>query len=523
MKRAERYEVLETIQEGMVAMTYKAKDRVLDRNVLLKVLHPRLTADTDLVQRFRREALLQARLKHPGIVTVYDFGTDDDFYIASEFIEGRTLDALLAEKGHLTLAELTPIVLAVARALAYAHGQDVIHRDLKPANIMISDTGEVKLTDFGLACARDFGELTQEGCVIGTPSYMSPEQARGQRVDAATDIFALGIVIYQSLSRLNPFAASNYADALSLVLNHQPRPLAELVGGLPAGLSDLVTRMLAKDATTRPHTADELVRLLNASDGQRQASSIRRRTPSRSGVWLAACGLLIAAVAVSLVVAHSRHAGDRSTGEGTSLVADTSYGRIAGSRDSSGPVTETRILDSSTTRRLSGQPPVSGMPSTELGTTDVGIATPNSQLSPPAECRLRITVTPWADVAIDGKSLGATPLSTEPVLPQGRHVVTLLNPYYPEVSRTLLMDQPSCTLAVNLDREVANVDISVTPWAVVAIDGRIVDTTPMDHPIRVSLGSHDVTLTHPELGIKHEVIRTDSARAYRFSYDMAAR
>jgi len=119
--------------------------------------------------------------------------------------------------------------------------------------------------------------------------------------------------------------------------------------------------------------------------------------------------------------------------------------------------------------------------------------------------------------------LGATPLATEPAVTPGRHFVTLRNPYYPEINRTVVLDKPACTLAFNLDREVARVEIRVTPWAVVAIDGRVVDTTPMDHPIPVSLGSHEITLTHPELGVRTEPIRTDSARLYQFTFDLARR
>jgi hypothetical protein len=130
---------------------------------------------------------------------------------------------------------------------------------------------------------------------------------------------------------------------------------------------------------------------------------------------------------------------------------------------------------------------------------------------------------PWAEVLLDGRSLGATPLSSEPVVTPGRHLVTLRNPYYPEVTRTVTLEQPTCTLAFNLDREVAQVYIGVTPWAVVAIDGRVVDTTPMDRPIPVALGSHMITLTHPELGVRRDSIRTDSPRVYRVSYDMGSR
>jgi serine/threonine protein kinase len=501
MNRTDRYQVLETIQEGMVAVTYKASDRVLDRPVLLKVLHPRLAADSDLVQRFRREALLQARLKHPGIVTVYDFGTEDDFYIASEFIEGRTLERLLGEKGRLTPAELTPIVLAVARALAYAHGQGVVHRDLKPANIMISNSGEVKLTDFGLACARDFGDLTQEGCVIGTPSYMSPEQARGLKVDAATDIFALGIVIYQALSGTNPFAAATYADALSLVLNREPAPLSSVAAGTPRGLSEFVGRMLVKDPATRPHSTDELLRLLTAVAPAAGTAS-RRRRPLPAALLAA---VLIVAFAVALFLMRARQ----------------SNPTVQGLRESKNPAAETGP-DSGTQASGHAQVPAADTEqhaSLPIGSTGIQQSSIPGPL-PLRECRLRITVTPWADVAIDGRSLGATPLAAEPAVAPGRHVITLRNPYYPEVNRTVVLSQPACTLAFNLDREVAELDIRVTPWAVVAIDGRIVDTTPMEKPIAVSLGSHQITLTHPELGTRSESIRTDSARSYRVAYSM---
>jgi serine/threonine-protein kinase len=507
MNRTERYEVLETIQVGTVAVTYKAHDRVLDRRVLLKVLLPRLAADSDLVQRFRREALLQARLKHPGIVTVYDSGTGDDFYIASEFVEGRTLEKLLAEKGRLTPTELAPIVTAVAQALDYAHQHGVIHRDLKPANIMIAGSGEVKLADFGLACARDLGGLTQEGAVIGTPSYMSPEQARGQKVDSRTDILALGIVVYQALSGTNPFAGATYADALSLILNHEPQPLSELVGGLPAGLSELVGRMLAKDPAARPDSTDELVRLLSAEGLQPTADSRPRtahgRRHRRYGLWLAACGLLIAVVA-GVVLARARHV----NGAAVPAAADTAPPRV-----------DSVAMQPAAPMEEMGQ----GIKESRNEGSGTGIVVPSNPGILPSECRLRITVVPWAEVLLDGRSLGATPLSSEPVVTPGRHVVTLRNPYYPEVTRTVTLEQPTCTLAFNLDREVAQVYISVTPWAVVAIDGRVVDTTPMDRPIPVALGSHMITLTHPELGVRRDSIRTDSPRVYRVSYDMGSR
>jgi hypothetical protein len=329
---------------------------------------------------------------------------------------------------------------------------------------------------------------------------MSPEQARGQKVDLRTDIFALGIVVYQALTGTNPFAGATYADALSLILNQEPRPLEELASGLPAGLSELMGRMLAKNPAARPGSTDELMRLLAAPERPVRTAA-RGRHAALAALLVT---MLVAAVVVSLVLTRARHAGGRATGfrDTMSPVADTSKGRIPAFKDSGNPVLGTRILESSNPR-----PPSQDS------------STPGPVL-PPTECRLRITVAPWAEVILDGRSLGATPLAAEPVVAPGRHVITLRNPYYPEVSRTVELAQPTCTLAFNLDREVAEIDIRVTPWAIVAIDGRVVDTTPMDRPIPVALGSHMITLTHPELGTRHEFIRTDSARVYRVAYSM---
>ena len=483
MTREERYEILETIQDGMYATSYRARDKVLDRMVLLKVLHMRQACDVDLVQRFRREAMLQARLKHPGIVTVYDFGAGDDFYIASEFIEGGTLEQRLKERGQLSLDELRPILRQVIRALGYAHEQGVVHRDLKPANILIAASGEAKLTDFGLAYARDYSPLTTEGCVVGTPAYMSPEQSRGRRTDARTDVFSLGVVIYEALSGANPFQSDSYADSLNLILNREPVPLVRALPDLPAEVSRLVEQMMVKEPEQRLPSLRMVNRVLES--GLEPVTVSRRRWPA------AALPVAVGALALLTLVlfpflrratdAEVTQKGRRKDAE----IASREHGDSAASASAA-------ILQS-----------------------------PSPAVSPgPKLTRLKVTVSPWAEVFIDGRSFGVTPLGERLELTQGTHELMLKNPNYPILTRKLVLDDTAALLNRDLEHEFAQADIRVQPWALVTIDGQFIDTTPMKRPVALTLGPHKIALNHPELGTRIENVHTDSARLYRFTFNL---
>jgi serine/threonine-protein kinase len=496
MNRAERYEVLETIQEGVYATCYRARDRVLDRSVLLKVMHPRMAAEVELVRRFRREAKLQARLKHPHIVTIYDFGDDRDFYIASEFIEGQTLEALLRERGRLSPAELLPILRPVVDVLRYAHDHGVIHRDLKPANIMLPVGGGAKLTDFGLAWARDFGPLTQVGCVIGTPAYMSPEQARGRPTDSRTDVFSLGVVMYEALSGTNPFYADNHADALSRVLNLEPKPLDRLVPSLPEGIVQVTSRMLAKDRGDRPADLREVVRAF--------APSVRDDPVpnNRSGlaVRVAVAAALVVAVGVTLLLSVGWNRGPQVS-DGVPAVA-------AVFEDDALPATDSVPLPQ----------PVS----TAEVSLPVLLLPPRSDeaAGPEVSARLRLTVTPWAEVYIDGRPIGVTPLTDAIQLESGRHRITLKNPYFPDLTREVTVREGTENLVFDLNNEFAMVDIRVTPWAVLVVDGEVIDTTPIGHPIPMLPGKHTIELLHPDLGVRTETVTLDTAGSYRLTFSM---
>lgn len=262
----DRYEIHRHIARGGMAQVYLARDRSLDRPVAVKELVPEFAADPSFVERFRREAQSAAKLTHPNIVAVYDWGTQDGtYFIVMEYVDGPSLSQVIRADGALHPRRAAEIASEVAAALGFAHSQGVVHRDIKPGNVLLTATGQAKVADFGIARAMSSAdeELTQTGSVMGTATYFSPEQAQGLAVDARADLYSLGVVLYEMVTGRPPFSGdSPLAIAYKHVQDPPPRP-STLAPDVPAGLEAIIMKLLQKQPDNRYASAQDLRSDLN--------------------------------------------------------------------------------------------------------------------------------------------------------------------------------------------------------------------------------------------------------------------
>jgi beta-lactam-binding protein with PASTA domain/tRNA A-37 threonylcarbamoyl transferase component Bud32 len=266
-----RYELTHLIARGGMAQVYRAMDRQLERPVALKVLFPELSVDRTFVERFRREAQAAANLSHPNIVPVFDWGEDDgSYFIVMEYVEGRPLSAVLRDPQRMPPRQIATIGAGVAAALAFAHRHGVVHRDVKPGNILITPDGDVKVTDFGIARAMNTEEsLTQTGAVMGTAAYFSPEQAEGKGVDSRSDIYSLGVVLYEMAVGRPPFTGDSPVAVASKHVRDMPVLPREANPTVPPALEAVIMKAMAKNPDDRYGSAEELrADLLRFADGR---------------------------------------------------------------------------------------------------------------------------------------------------------------------------------------------------------------------------------------------------------------
>ena len=255
----DRYQIIKTLGEGGMANVYLAHDNILDRNVAVKVLRGDLANDEKFVRRFQREALSASSLSHPNIVEMYDVGEDDgQYYIVMEYVDGKTLKQVLKQRGHLSITEVVDIMLQLTDGLAHAHDAYIIHRDIKPQNIMILSNGMIKITDFGVATALNSTQLTQTNSVMGTVHYLPPEQANGKGSTVRSDIYSMGIMMYELLTGLVPYKGES---AVEIALKHLREPLPsvrKVDPTIPQSIENVIIRATAKNPKNRYTDAREM-------------------------------------------------------------------------------------------------------------------------------------------------------------------------------------------------------------------------------------------------------------------------
>src|SRR5262245_28605892 len=314
---ANRYELRTEIGRGGMADVYLALDRLLNRRVAVKVLSPAYAADPNFVERFRREARAAASLNHPNIVAVYDWGREEDTsFIVMEYVNGQTLRGVLRKYGKLPPMEAARIAADIADALEFAHRNGVVHRDVKPGNVLITPEGGVKVTDFGIARAESSDTLTKTGAVLGTATYFSPEQAQGLDLDGRSDVYSLGVVLYEMVTGVAPFTAESPVSVAYKHVREQPVAPSKVARDVPGAIDRIVLTSMSKDVALRYQSAAQL-----------RADLLRfeRGRPLRGGVPVVQPVPVVPTPSTASAVAAETAAGfsdGNGTGNGTATLAD---------------------------------------------------------------------------------------------------------------------------------------------------------------------------------------------------------
>src|SRR5689334_15405308 len=279
---ADRYELEELVGTGGMSSVFRAHDRLLDRKVALKILHQHYSRDDDYVERFKHEARSVAALSHPNIVTVIDRAEHEDRqFIVFEYVEGENLKRLIERRGPAPVATALELAMQIARGLSFAHQQGLIHRDVKPQNVLLNGDGRAKVTDFGIARSLDVQHgMTQTGTVLGTSDYIAPEQAQGQRVDEHTDVYSLGVVLYELLTSEVPFPGENFVAVAMRHINEQPPSVRDKRPDVSPRLDDAVRRAMAKRPQDRFPTMDAFCAELEACLAELQAAGTQLARPA---------------------------------------------------------------------------------------------------------------------------------------------------------------------------------------------------------------------------------------------------
>ena len=300
------YEIIDEIGRGGMAVVYRAYQRSLNRHVAIKVLAPQLSVDQQFVERFQREARAAAGLRHPHVVVIHDVAQEQGiYYIVMEYLEGRSLKELIQAEQSLSPERATRIVEQVASALDYAHEQGFVHRDIKPANIIVDKNDHVTLTDFGIAkAASETQHLTRTGMLIGTPEYMSPEQAEGGTVDHRTDLYALGVVLYQMLTGRAPFHSTTPHATLHAVIYEPPPPVRQLRPSLSPAIESVVMRSISKQPASRYQSGSDMVAALRAAQSGQSTVAVAAppSTPAKDSRPQKSLAVPIAAGAAAVLV-----------------------------------------------------------------------------------------------------------------------------------------------------------------------------------------------------------------------------
>jgi len=512
----EKFYVLEQLKQDANRGIYIAEHVFLNKTIFLKTINKDNISDSVILERFKREAQILAQLDHPNIIKVWDFGNYENFfYISFEHFESRNLrDVLRRDK--LDEEKKQNLIFQICSGLQYAHDHHIIHRDLKPENILLDSQLNLKIADFGLACIENQVGSTEETTIVGTPAYMSPEQIRGEELTGQSDLFSLGIIIYEIYCGKNPFLGADTGATLNNILNRDINTTAAGNCNIPNDINDLLLKLLVKNRKKRTDKLDlPGIQETTPIHGIQTSTSEKRKTGLL--VWKLS-GITTLIIVMILIAYYLGFNGGLNI-----FATDSSKHMPSDIQDNS------KLIDSMETPVKTDKEPGNALVETnpileksEKTIYDNLHEEPNVRSSDTENMTgagfLMIECQPWADIYINDVRMESTPLNNPLEITAGTHDIKLLHPEYPEYHRTVnLKDKQSIQISVNLDTTIGFFNCKVHPWGEVYINGNSIGQTPLTKPVKLKPGQHELIVRNPgysEVSKQFKINRNDTVTFY---------
>ncbi len=479
----DKFEVIKLLKKDDNTCVYLADHIYLGKKIILKTLDVENIVDKSILERFKREAKILAKLEHPNLIKVLDFGMFNHFfYISFEFFESKNLREII-NKNELRFDQKLSLFRQILYALNYSHQNKIIHRDIKPENILVNSNLELKIADFGLALILDENNLTNSSSILGTPSYMAPEQIRGEKV-LQTDLFSAGTVAYELFFGVNPFLGENINETLNNILNFQEEKIFADTKNMPDYIVESLKLLLKKNLRDRANTALSVLKLLGEDDKlQEEIKFPQQKNKEKSKVILLITAFIsiLAILGLILIKNYSKKS------QIIPPVIQDSYKNQTNLPNTFAVKSDQKIKTKTIKKDVNTKPADLKVNNMQQKTMDLG----NGQLS--VECF------PWANVFVDNKLIDQTPINSYSIS-SGKHVIKLENPNFPAYNQNVtIVSNNQTSIKVNFNNLVGYLSCQIYPWGKVYINGIYMGTTPLQKPIPLFPGEYVISITNPDL------------------------
>lgn len=504
----EKFNVIECLKKDDNSSVYLATNIQSKKKVILKILNTINLADESILERFKREAKVLVNIDHPNVIKVLDFGTFDNYFFTSfEYFESNNLRTIIREN-KLTDEEKKKLVIQLFTGLDFAHKNQIIHRDIKPENILISKNLELKIGDFGLALSINDSFVTSQFHIVGTPTYMSPEQIRGDKLTSKCDLFSAGIVTYEIYKGTNPFLGKDVNDTLNKIISWDEDKLNDLSITLPPDIQNVIIGLLHNDPEQRIENASKVVDILTNRTSGKIYRKIRKRNNVKRHLILS---FVLFIFLIYLIIKQFYHSPQTIIQSGNDTLTtkkiveqvkqDNPGNQAVLKKEELKPELTTPIVNDKKEPAINKETIIQAPVIKKTGSLFV-------------ECL------PWAYIYIDSLKTDITPLKNSLVLNEGEHLIQLVHSNYPTFTRKIRISaNVSTNIKINLDTLFAFLDCKVYPWCEIYVDGKLKGQTPLQFPIKIIPGKHHILLKNIEFEPVEYDINTEQGETFTIRHN----